>query len=250
MINLKQKLKKNQLTVGSWITIGDPIIAEIMAEHFEWLVIDMEHSAITLDKAQDIIRILSLRGCKPLVRVDNNNPISIKGAMDSGADGIIVPMVNSREDAMKAYQSVHYPPIGFRGVGLARAQNYGFGFEEYKQWLEKEAVVIAQIEHIDAVKNLVSILTAPIDGIIVGPYDLSASLGIPGEFENKNYKRALEIILREAKIAKKPVGIHVIPPSAKEISKLDPQYKFVAFSLDTLFLGSKIKDELDGIKEL
>jgi 2-dehydro-3-deoxyglucarate aldolase len=221
-----------------------------MSRHFDWLVIDMEHSAITLDKAQDLIRIISLQGCKSLVRLRENNSHIIKQVMDAGAHGIIVPMVNSMDDAMKAYQSVHYPPTGIRGVGLARAQDYGFGFEKYKQWLKREAIVIAQIEHINGVRHLPEILNTPIDGIIIGPYDLSASLGVPGDFENLYYKEALTRILNVAKDHKKPVGIHVIPPYAKDVASLDPQYKFVAFSLDTMFFGSKIRDELDGIKEL
>ena len=97
------KLKEGKITFGSWITIGHPIVAEIMANSgFDWLTIDMEHSAITLDIAQNLIRTIELSGCTPLVRVRKNNPMIIKQVMDAGAHGVIIPMVNSKEEAEKA----------------------------------------------------------------------------------------------------------------------------------------------------
>src|SRR3990172_12592200 len=123
MVNLKEKLKQNKLTIGSWITIGNSSIAEIMAKAgFDWLTVDMEHSAITLHQAQQLIQIIELSGVVPLVRVGENSPNLIKRVMDAGAYGVIVPMVNSKEDAEKAVNAVKYPPVGNRGVGLARAQ--------------------------------------------------------------------------------------------------------------------------------
>jgi 2-dehydro-3-deoxyglucarate aldolase len=248
MISLKQKLKDNEVTIGSWITIPDPIIAEIMSKHFEWLVIDMEHSAITLDKCQDLIRIISLQGCKPFVRVGENSPYIIKRVLDAGAHGIIVPMVNSKEDAEKALSAVHYPPQGTRGVGLARAQDYGFGFDDYNHWQQTEPIVIAQIEHVDGARNLSQILQTDIDGIIVGPYDLSASLGRPGDFEDSIFKGWLKDITETAKKYHKPVGYHVIQPDhTLADEKIKQGYTFIAFSIDTLFLGTKIKEEMNEI---
>ena len=120
--------------------------------------------------------------------------------MDAGAHGVIVPMVNSRDDAEKAVSAVKYPPFGTRGVGLARAQGYGMDFETYKAWVEKESIVIAQIEHIDAVNNIDEIIsTEGLDGFIVGPYDLSGSLGIPGQFDNELVIDALETVKNAAK---------------------------------------------------
>ena len=239
--NLKQKLQNQKLTLGSWITIGDPIIAEIMANSgFEWLTVDMEHSAITLDIAQNLIRTIELCGCIPLVRVHKNDPFTIKRVMDAGAYGVIVPMVNSKEDAEKAVNAVKYPPEGNRGVGLARAQDYGFNFEGYKKWLEKESVVIVQIEHIDAIKNLKSILqTKGVDGFIVGPYDISGSMDIPGDFKNPEFQKNIKKIMEIAKEMKKTAGFHVIPPDKSEVQKyIDLGYRFIAISLDTLFLGT------------
>jgi 2-dehydro-3-deoxyglucarate aldolase len=242
---LKKKLKGEKLTLGSWITIGHPIVAEVMARSgFEWLTIDMEHSAITLDVAQNLIRTIELNNCIPLVRVSENNPYLIKRVMDAGACGVIVPMVNSKQDAIKAVKAVRYPPEGSRGVGLARAQDYGFDFKGYKKWLEKDSIVIVQIEHIDAVKNLKDILSVEgVDGFIVGPYDISGSLGIPGDFENPKFKKEVAGIIDLAKKLKKPAGFHVIPPDTEEVEKIvNLGYRFVAISLDTLILGTLSKN--------
>ena len=251
-MGLKKKIKELKPTFGSWLTIGDPIVAEIMAKSgFEWLTIDMEHSAITLDIAQNLIRIIELSGCVPLVRVCENNPIDIKRVMDAGAHGIIVPMVCTKEEAEQAVKSVKYPPIGFRGVGLARAQKYGFDFERYKKWLEKESIVIVQIEHINAVHNLESILSVKgVDGCIIGPYDLSGSLGLPGDYDNPKVAKELKKIEEICKKMKKPLGMHIIPPDYKIIKEhMKKGYTFLAFSLDTLFLGTICKKQLDKIKE-
>ncbi|MCX5782676.1 MAG: aldolase/citrate lyase family protein [Elusimicrobia bacterium] len=174
--SLKQRLKDRELTIGSWITIGHPSVAEIMAQAgFDWLTVDMEHSAITLSEAQNLIQVIELSGVAPLVRVGSNDSNLIKRVMDAGAHGVIVPMVNTVEDAEKAVKSVKYPPKGFRGVGLARAQKYGASFENYKKWNENESIVIVQIEHIKAVENLEGILTVDVvDGFITIDLSLSA----------------------------------------------------------------------------
>ena len=250
MINLKQKLKNNERTIGSWLTIANPIIAEMMAERFEWLVIDMEHSVIGLKQTQDLVRVIESKNCIPLVRISENNATLIKRVLDTGAKGIIVPMVNTKEDALKALSAAHYPPAGNRGVGLARAQNYGFGFDLYKNYLEKEIIVIAQIEHINAISELPFILDTDIDAIIIGPYDISASMGYPGAFSRTDYKQNIERILTASTMFKKSAGMHIIQPYAKEFKNLDKRYKFIAFSLDTLFFGSKIRDELNATKKV
>ena len=251
-VELKNKLKNRKLTLGSWITIGNPIVAEVMARSgLEWITIDMEHSVITLDVAQNLIRTIELNGCIPLVRVHENDPYFIKRVMDAGAHGVIIPMVCTKEDAEKAVSAVKYPPQGTRGVGLARAQDYGFGFESYKKWLEKESIVIVQIEHIDAVKNLEEILSVKgVDGFIVGPYDISGSMGTPGDFENKKFKATISKIMSIATKCKKPAGFHVIPPDDKEINRyIKIGYKFIAISLDTLILGSLYRDIIKKIKK-
>ena len=248
---LKSKLNNKILTIGSWITLGHPAIAEIMAKSgFDWLTVDMEHSAITVDQAQQLIQIIELCGVTPLVRVGENNPCLIKRVMDAGAHGVVVPMVNTKEDAENAVNAVKYPPVGSRGVGLARAQGYGMEFEKYKDWVNKESVVIVQIEHIKAVENLEKILSVKdIDGFIIGPYDLSGSLGRPGDFQHREVVEALSRVREIANRFPVASGFHVIPPDAKLVSeKIDEGYKLIGFSLDTLFLAKKCRSELDKVR--
>ena len=117
-------------SIGSWITLGHPAIAEIMADTgFDWLTVDLEHSTITIREAEDLIRIIELKGVIPLVRLTSNSSDQIKRVMDAGAHGVVVPMVCSGDDARAAVAAVRYPPVGKRGVGLARPQGYGCSFE-------------------------------------------------------------------------------------------------------------------------
>jgi 2-dehydro-3-deoxyglucarate aldolase len=183
---LRRKLANGEVTVGGWIQLAHPAFAEIMAAAgFDWVTVDLEHSVISLREAEELIRIIALKGVAPLVRLSSNDPVQIKRVMDAGAEGLIVPMVNTREDAAQAVAAARPPPGGTRGVGLARAQGYGAGFDAYQKWVVNDSVVIVQIEHIEGVRNLGQILAVPgVAGFIVGPYDLSGSLGLPGQFDH------------------------------------------------------------------
>lgn len=248
---LKKKLRRKTVTVGSWITIGHTAIAEIMAQAgFDWLAIDMEHSAITLHEAQQLIQIIELCGVTPLVRVGENSPYLIKRVMDAGAHGVIVPMVNTKEEARNAVHAVKYPPFGIRGVGLARAQGYGMDFEGYKNWVRQNSVVIVQIEHIKAIENLEDILsTEGVDGFFVGPYDLSGSLGIPGQLKHPKIIKLLEEVMRVSQRHTVIPGFHVVQPDVEGVAmKIKEGYKFIGYSLDTLFLGTKCKEDVKAIR--
>ena len=242
MNNIKTKLERRELTIGSWITMGNTSIVEIMATSgFDWLTIDMEHTSITLDIAQDLIRVIELCNCAPFVRISNNDPVIIKRVMDTGAHGIIVPMINTRSEAENAVAAAKYPPQGIRGVGLSRAQKYGNDFPGYREWNQKYSVVIVQIEHIDAVNNIEDILSVEgVDGFLIGPYDLSASLGVPGEFKNSNVLEALKHVSTVSKRLNALSGYHVIPTDFKYVEeKIEEGYHFIAHSLDILFLGDQ-----------
>jgi len=189
-MSLKERLARSDLTIGSWITLGHPAIAEIMASAgFDWLVLDMEHSVIELSEAQAIIQVLDKQQCPAIVRLTSNHPDQIKRVMDAGATGVMIPMIKSAEDARAAVSSVYYPPQGRRGVGLARAQGYGAHFQEYRQWLIANAIIVVMIEHIEAVEQIDAILAVPgIDAYIIGPYDLSGSMGKPVNWIILKYK--------------------------------------------------------------
>lgn len=249
---LKNKLKNNELTIGSWITIGNSSVIEIMASAgFEWLVVDMEHTSIDLTMAHTLIATIQANGMKALVRVSKNEEVIIKRILDMGADGIVVPMIKSKADALEAIDYAKYPPIGKRGVGLFRAQKYGLGFEEYKKWVNDELVIIAQIEHIEAVHNIEEIITTDgIDGIIIGPYDLSGSMGYPGEYHREDVKGAIADVLSTCKKYNFSSGFHVIESDpAKLQERIEEGCTFLAYSLDFFFLGDSARAGMKKIKE-
>jgi len=236
---LKAKLKASSPTLGSWISIGDPTVTEILANAgYEWLVIDLEHSAISISRAAELIRIIDLAGVEPLVRLSSNDPNQIKRVLDAGAAGIIVPMVNSKKHAESAVADTRYPPIGSRGMGLSRAQGYGASLPEYIERQKTEITVIAQIEHVDALEHIHEILNVPgLDGFMIGPYDLSASLGIPGQFTNQSYLNAINRINEAGVAAGCPTGIHVVEPDLGELNAaIDNGYTFIAFGVDIRLL--------------
>lgn len=233
--------------IGSWITLNHPSIAEIMADAgFDWLCIDMEHSVTDYFEAQQLIMAIQSKGIKAFVRVGENNARIIKRVLDAGADGIIVPSVNSAEEAKKAVEAVKYPPNGKRGVGLARAQAYGFDFENYRDVKSRDIKLIVQIEHINAIRELDSIIqTDGVDGTFIGPYDLSGSMGKPGNYNDGDVLEALEKYEVIAKKYNKWIGYHIIKPDYALVEeKVAAGYNFIAFSFDAYFLGNSIRQEL------
>lgn len=239
-------------SLGSWITLNHFSIVELMADAgFDWLCIDIEHSVIDYYGAEQLIAAIQAKELMAYVRVGENNARIIKRILDAGADGIIVPMVNSKLDAQRAIEAVKYPPLGKRGVGLARAQNYGFDFEQYMNYKAKNIKLIVQIEHIDAINELEEILELDgIDGTFIGPYDLSGSMGQPGQYDNSDVKEVLERYENTARKYNKFIGYHVIKPDYKLVlDKIKQGYNFIAFSLDVLFLGTICREQVKLLKE-
>lgn len=250
-MQLKSKLAQAKLTLGSWITLGHPAIAEIMAAAgFDWLVLDMEHSVLELSEVQILIQVLDGQHCPAIVRLTSNHPDQIKRVMDAGATGVMVPMIKSATDAKAAVQAVYYPPQGQRGVGLARAQGYGARFEEYRNWLEKNAVIVAMIEHIDAVNAIDSILSVDgIDAYIIGPYDLSGSMGRVGEFNHPEVQSAIDRVLKAGNRLGKPGGIHVIEPDQNELrQRIDAGFSFIGYGLDIRIIDTLCRKHIQSIK--
>ena len=243
---IKDKLNSGKVSIGSWMSMAHPSIAEILAmAGYDWVVIETEHTAIDVSEVLRLIIAIEQRGSIPLVRLAWNDPIQAKAVLDSGAAGIIVPMVNTKAEAELAVKMTKYPPMGFRGVGLARAQGYGVDFDEYVNCANADTLLLLQIEHIDAVNNIEEILSVPgIDGTYIGPYDLSMSLGIPGQLNHpdviKAKNKVLEATLKKGLVA----GIHCVhSDTAYTDSKLAIQqgYRFIAIGTDILFLGNSAR---------
>ncbi|MGA2121561.1 MAG: aldolase/citrate lyase family protein [Methanoregula sp.] len=246
-------MKKNALTIGSWLQLNSPSAAEIMSQSgFEWLTVDMEHSVTSLETMQHLLQIIEGHNIVPLVRVGENNPDLIKRVMDAGAYGIIVPMINSADDAKKAVNAVKYPPQGTRGVGIARAQGYGRNFEEYASVINRESVVIVQIEHINAVNNLEEIISVDgVDGCFIGPYDLSGSLGIPGNLTHIDVLAAVSEVERICRERKMPLGIHVVDPDISLMNKyIQAGYTLLAFSSDMLLLEKICREKMAALAQV
>lgn len=239
------------MSIGSWITLTSPQVAEIMAmAGFDWLCIDMEHSASDFQATQQMMVAIQAKSVPVFVRVGANDPLLIKRTLDAGADGIIVPSVNSKQDAKKAIIAVKYPPTGTRGVGLSRAQGYGFDFEKYRDEKAPSIPLIVQIEHIDAIKELEDILSLEgVDGSFIGPYDLSGSLGKPGQYDDEDVKQAIVRYEEVAKRYSKMMGFHVVPPDYQLVKEKQARgYNFIAFSFDAFFLGTAVRNQLKHIK--
>ena len=250
-MSLKSRLGRSELTIGSWVTLGHPSIAEIMAAAgFDWLVLDMEHSVLELSEVQSIIQVLDGKQCPAIVRLTSNHPDQIKRVMDAGATGVMVPMIKSAADAKAAVDGVYYPPRGQRGVGLARAQGYGNSFQAYRQWLDENAVIVVMIEHVDAVKAIDSILAVPgIDAYIIGPYDLSGSMGRPGDLNHPDVQTAIAQVLEAGRRANKPGGIHVIEPDPEALQqRIQAGFNFLGYGLDIRILDSICRTHLQSIR--
>lgn len=254
MATLRDQVGSGRPAIGSWIQLGDEALTEILASGpFDWLCIDLEHTTISIDQAGKIIRVADLAGCPTLVRLSSHDPAQIKRVLDAGATGIIAPMVNTADQARAVVSAATYPPEGTRGVGLARAQNYGTGFHEYLKRMQNELVCIMQVEHIDGVANLEEILAVEgVDGFFIGPYDLSASLGHPGEFDHPDVIAAMS---RVAEVVKRPevlAGIHVVEPDAERLAAVvEDGYRFVAYASDMLLFAHHVKaisNDIDHVR--
>src|SRR5690242_1764184 len=198
---VRAKLKQGQPSIGTWLTLPDPLAARMMARvGFDWLTVELEHTPTSLETAATIFTIVSAAGSVPLVRVPWNSAENIKRVLDAGAWGIVVPMVNSRAEAEAAVSAAKYPPRGTRSLGGGmRAIRWASTADEYSRHADDEILVVLQIEHIDGVNLADEILSVPgVDACFIGPNDLAASmgisLGIPLESDHPELVAAVEEI--------------------------------------------------------
>ncbi len=235
---IRSSLQSGQPSIGSWMQIPNSSVAEIMGQAgYDWVAIDLEHGSISVHQLPSLFRALELGNTLPLVRVAEGSKKDCQQAMDAGAGGIIVPSVETPEQLKMARDSCRWPPLGTRGVGFSRANLFGKNIDEY--YSESQApLLIAMIESTNGLKNIDGILqTAGLDAIFIGPYDLSASLGDPGNFENGEFKEAIKAIKNKCKIMNIPCGLHVVLPDVNEFQRrIGEGYRFIAYSIDSVFL--------------
>lgn len=244
----KARLAAGEKLFGTMITLPEPATAEILANvGFDWFFIDGEHGPLGTAEILAILRAVSHRvAC--IVRVPKSDETSIKKVLDIGAHGIIVPKVNTAEEAADIVRWSKYSPEGTRGVGLARAHGYGSTFADYLAKANDELVVIVQAEHITAVENIESIVQVPgIDAIQLGPYDLSASMGKMGQIDDPEVVAAIERIYRVSKAANLPVGCFGV--SAKNVqADIDRGSTLICAGTDTIFLANAASRMLKSLK--
>lgn len=236
---LKGKLRDRSPAYGAWTSIGHASITEIFADSgADFVGIDLEHSTISQEQSQRIIAAAQAGGVACLPRVASHNQEQVRRLLDSGADGIIVPMVESREEVDRIVAWSKYPPVGRRSYGVARAQRYGAGFAAYTAEWNSQSVILIQIESVRGVEAVEDLLqNDAIDGVMIGPYDLSASLGIPGELDAPPVRRACERVIDACRRAGKACGSHLVEPSERTVREaLDSGYSFVVLASDVFVL--------------
>jgi 2-keto-3-deoxy-L-rhamnonate aldolase RhmA len=241
--------KMNKPLIGTWITTYNIPLAEVMSNcGFDWICIDLEHSSISLEQLGNILLVLEKNKTFSFVRLSENNNEQIKKVLDLGAQGIIVPLITNSLEVKKIVQNVNYPPLGSRSYGFGRAHGFGYNFEKYLRNQSKKIKILIQIETLEAINNLEEILkVGGIDGTLIGPYDLTGSLDIPGKFKNKIY---LNCLLKYEKLSRKfkvPMGIHFAFPDSTLVNKSKKNgYKFIATGTDMTFLGNACKKILSN----
>jgi 2-dehydro-3-deoxyglucarate aldolase/4-hydroxy-2-oxoheptanedioate aldolase len=239
---LKEKLKAGGASIGSWLTLGSPTAAEIMAHAgFDFLIIDGEHTPASLDTIQLMLQAMSGTDTVPILRVPSNDRASIKVALDTGVKGIMVPMVNSREEALDVVRACKYPPQGVRGIGPGRACLFGKHLREYLSTANDDVLVFIIAEHHQALEHIEEITSVPgLDAIFFGYYDYAASLGLHETLDHPSVLAAQEAVLRAAKHAGVPAAYAAwSPPHAKELMKSGFQVITIGGDANFLIAGSQ-----------
>ena len=243
--NLKSRLRSRDLIFGSWVSFAHPSITEIFASHnFDFLAIDMEHGTINLEQAQRIIAASQYYKVACLPRPVSHSNDWIKPLLESGADGLIAPMVNSSEELHDLLNDVKYPPLGKRSFGINRAQGYGKDFDDYVSNWNKTSIFIAQIESKSAVDSIEKIVSNPdLDGIMIGPYDLSGSLGVPGQKFHPLVKEAESRVIKACKERGISCGTQLSDFNKGSVqAALDMGYTFIIASSDLFVLEAWASD--------
>lgn len=239
MNTIREKLRKKEVVIGSWMQLPGTASAEIMGQAgYDWIAIDLEHGNISVESIPSLCLALENGNTVPFARVAEINSKDIKQAIEGGVRGLIFPMVKNAQELEKAINFSFYPPFGERGVGFSRANLYGKNFTKHVDSISNDLVIIAQIEHIDSVNALDDILSVKrLDGIMIGPYDLSASMGLTADFEHPEFIAVIKKIKQKADLFQCPLGLHIVDPDPEILTqKINEGFRFIAYGIDGLFL--------------
>lgn len=251
-IKLRSMLRERKVCLGTWINFTDPCVAELLCgSSFDFFIIDSEHSALGIESVQ--LNVMATKGTDvaPIVRVPWNDPMHIKRALDVGAAGILAPLVRSAEDVEAAVAACMYPPAGIRGFGPRRPANYERNFTEYIETANDNIVVWVQIEQIDAVNNIEAIVRSPrLDGVFIGSYDLSGSLGLLGQTGHKRVLEAIDKTIAAAREAGVSVGMAGPCKPETAFNWLSKGVQFITLGSDQSFLVNASHAVTSGVRKL
>lgn len=247
-MNFTQRLRNNELLLGTMLTIPAPEIAEMAAKcGFDWLFMDGEHSPLSTLDWQRMLQAVAGRSAG-IIRVAARTEIEIKKVLDIGADGIIAPQVNNADEARRIVEWCKYPPQGGRGVGLARAQGYGLDFSDYVESANERVAVIVQAEHIEAVDNIEEIAQVDgIDAVFIGPYDLSASMNKMGEIDHPEVVRAIDKVTRVCQ--QHDIALGYFGVTAENVQPyIDQGYSLICAGVDAGFVMQGSQEVLQKLR--
>lgn len=250
MVNrLKEKLFRNEVAYGVWITMNCTDIVEALSMlDFDWMLIDMEHAPLTISDVQRLLQVIDEEKITPIVRVWWNDFVQVKLVLDVGAMGVMIPWINNAKQAEEAVKAIRYPPRGIRGYGPRRAAKYGLRLKEYLERADEDIMLIAQIETLEAVKNLDEIINVEgVDALFIGPYDLATSLGYRGNPQVPEVQKVINEILGKCLKRNKPIGIY---SSLEMVEKhRDMGFKMIALGSEINALISTFRNKLNELKD-
>jgi 2-dehydro-3-deoxyglucarate aldolase/4-hydroxy-2-oxoheptanedioate aldolase len=247
-MHLKERLRQHETLVGSLVTMPSLDVAEIMARvGFDYLWIETEHAPMDFVHAQSLIQAVGGR-CPCLVRIPDKEEVWVKKALDVGCDGIVVPQIRSAQEAQQIVAWSLYPPDGRRSVGVSRAHGYGMAFRDYVERANEELVIVLQAEHVEAVEDIASIVeVAGIDAVLIGPYDLSGSLGVLGEIDHPLVLEAIDTIRHHCEAAAVPLGIFAADVAMAR-RYIEQGFTLIALGMDAFFLWRSAQEALGGVR--
>jgi len=233
--NFADRLRAGDVLTGTLVSLASPEVCELLSHvGFDWLFIDAEHGAFNPQQAQSMLQAAAPTPC--VIRVPVGETVWLKKALDIGAAGVIVPQVHNSVQAREIIRHCKYAPIGDRGIGIGRAHKYGIDFERYLQKANDETAVILQAESAEAIDNIDDIVTLEgLDAILVGPYDLSASLGKPGEINDPVVQKAINKIIKSCKKANVSMGFFGVSAEAVLPYK-EKGFTLLTVGVDTTFI--------------
>jgi 2-dehydro-3-deoxyglucarate aldolase len=247
--NLRKRLQNGELVLGTILSLNSPDVAEILSQiGFDWLFIDAEHSTLNPHHLQAIFQATG-NSIPCVVRIPLLDEIVVKKTLDAGAAGLLAPQIHTAELAEQLVKWGRYYPEGSRGLGFGRAQGYGLKVGEYLETANENILLSVQAESAEAVKNIAEIVQVKgLDAVLIGPYDLSASMGLPGKIDHPDVQAAIQRVAKVCFDAKMPIGIFGLTASAVK-PYIEQGFRFVVAGVDTVMLGNTARELLQQLRD-